>query len=64
LRTYIGVDLKAFENKFQSNFKAKYKSIISPLLKAHYAEFSDKGFRLTRKGMMLCDEILPAFSTN
>jgi oxygen-independent coproporphyrinogen III oxidase len=64
LRTYIGVDLKAFENKFQLNFKAKYKSTISPLLKAQYAEFSDTSFRLTRKGMMLCDEILPAFSTN
>ena len=64
LRTYVGIDLEAFKNRFQSEFKTKYKSIISPLLKARYAEFNGKGFRLTRKGMILCDEILPAFSTN
>ena len=64
LRTYNGIDLNLFENRFETEFKTKYKSVISPLLEAQFAEFNDTGFKLTKKGMMLCDEILPAFSTN
>ncbi len=64
LRTYNGLNLKGFKNRFKTEFEIKYKSIISTLLLTNYVEFNEDCFYLTKKGMMLCDEILPAFIKN
>ena len=64
LRTYKGLNLKKFREKFHFGFADKYKSIFSKLIKEKYAEINTNYFKLTNKGMMICDEILPLFIKN
>jgi oxygen-independent coproporphyrinogen-3 oxidase len=61
LRTYNGLDLKEFQKRFDNDFNEKYKSIFLKLIDANYAEINDTYFKLTKMGMALSDEILPAF---
>ena len=44
-----------------NDFNEKYKSIFLKLIDANYAEINDTYFKLTKMGMALSDEILPAF---
>jgi len=64
LRTYKGLDLISFQKRFKIDFKNKYKSILSKLIEADYAETNNFNFKLTNKGMALYDEILPSFISN
>ena len=64
LRTYGGLDLNKFQNRFKNDFKFKYKSIYSKLIETNYAEINKTNFKLTNKGMALYDEILPSFIKN
>ena len=63
LRTYEGIRLQNFENEFELSFTEAYKKQIDHLLHAGLAELNDEHFRLTSKGMMVCDAILPQFIT-
>jgi putative oxygen-independent coproporphyrinogen III oxidase len=64
LRTYNGLSLKEFQKRFNSDFTKKYNSIYSQFIDANYAEIDETDFKLTKSGMALCDEILPAFIKN
>jgi oxygen-independent coproporphyrinogen-3 oxidase len=61
LRTYSGINLQNFKKDFSLNFVNKFEKIVEPLLKLNYAILDDNYFKLTHKGMILCDEILPSF---
>ncbi len=62
LRTFMGVELKHFKNRFDYDFIDRYEAIIKDLTLNGFAETVDGVFKLTKKGMMLSDEILPAFA--
>ena len=64
LRTREGLDTKDFENTFQESFDNRYKVLKSDLLKNDFAEYKNGVFKLTSKGLMICDEILPRFAPN
>lgn len=64
LRTYNGLNLKRFKDKFRFSFTGKYESVFSELIKKKYAKINKDCFKLTNKGMMICDEILPLFIKN
>lgn len=61
LRTYAGLNLNTFKRKFGFGFINSYKTITSELIKEELAEGTNETFRLTQKGMFICDEILPQF---
>ncbi len=63
LRTYNGIDLKDFEQQFAINFLKIYKNILTPLLNGNHAVLNNECFKLTKKGMVICDEILPSFAS-
>jgi oxygen-independent coproporphyrinogen-3 oxidase len=64
LRTFSGLNLIEFQNKFKSDFIDKYKSIFLKLIDTDYSVIDETCFKLTKKGMVLCDEILPLFIKN
>lgn len=64
LRTKDGVDLKAFETNFAESFIYKYSGLSNDLIENKFAVIENDHFRLTAKGLMICDEILPRFATN
>ncbi len=62
LRTYQGLRLADFESSFGFNFINHYLSPIQKLIDNKLAIIQNDYFRLTEKGMLICDEILPQFS--
>ena len=58
---YTGLHLREFERKFGVNFLEKYKLETNGFLNRNLAEINDEFFKLTRKGMLVCDEILQDF---
>lgn len=62
LRTYEGLDADYFKHNFGRSFLDAYRSTIDLLLSKGFAEWEKPYFRLTKKGMAVCDEILPLFS--
>jgi len=64
LRTVDGINLIEFNKIFKQSFLEKHKSINRSLLDNGFAEINNDFFRLTRKGMIICDEILPRFFSN
>ena len=62
LRTYEGLDADYFRQNFERSFSETYRSTIELLLSKGFAEWENAYFRLTKKGMAVCDEILPLFS--
>lgn len=61
LRTQEGINLDKFETNFNESFIQKHSSINEKLIANGFAEITDGFFRLTRKGIMICDEILPDY---
>ncbi|MCB0284171.1 MAG: radical SAM family heme chaperone HemW [Calditrichaeota bacterium] len=64
LRTKEGIDLKAFETNFEESFIYKYPGLNKELIENKFAVIENDRFRLTAKGLMICDEILPRFAPN
>jgi len=64
LRTYLGLNLTNFQNRFNCDFRNKYESVFLKLIEAQYAEIDNTYFKLTNRGMAIYDEILPAFIKN
>jgi oxygen-independent coproporphyrinogen-3 oxidase len=64
LRTYSGLNLKRFEETFKRSFLQVYPKKVNDLMSAGLAEIKDDHFRLTQKGLFICDEILPHFNSN
>ena len=62
LRTYRGLHLTDFRNRFGLNFLQEHKSDIKDLVDNKLAILENDYFKLTEKGMLFCDEILPKFS--
>ncbi len=62
LRTYEGLDTLYFKQHFGRSFYDSYRSTIDLLLSKEFAYWELPYFRLTKKGMAVCDEILPLFS--
>ena len=61
LRTYQGLDLDLFEQKFDSLFTEKYKYECNDLMQQNLAETQKGFFRFTPKGMIICDAVLQEF---
>ena len=64
LRTAAGVNLQLFKKQFKKDFLLYFKNTISGLFEKKLAKTINGYFLLTRKGMLLCDEILPEFAQN
>ena len=62
LRTFLGIDLSQFQLQYGYNFINKYSDLIKQLSNKNLAVIKNNHFRLTNKGMILCDEILPEFA--
>jgi len=62
LRTRYGVDLAGFREHFQQPPDSYYPGVIETLLENRYAEIKDGFLRLTKKGLMICDEIVARFA--
>ncbi len=62
LRTRYGVDLARFREHFRQPPDSYYPGVIEALLENRYAEIKDGFFRLTKKGLMICDEIVARFA--
>ncbi|MDH7514298.1 MAG: radical SAM family heme chaperone HemW [Bacteroidota bacterium] len=52
-----GIDLDAFQKKFDGDFLEENASTIERLMHAGFIEISERFVRLTLRGMLLCDEI-------
>ena len=63
LRTFRGLSLGEFELQFGINFLKKFFGEIQKLIENKLAIIEDDYFRLTEKGILICDEILLQFST-
>lgn len=61
LRTYAGLNLQRYEERFRIPFQEKYKAIIKNLMDEGMAEIADHYFRLTKKGMAVCDAVTGQF---
>lgn len=61
LRTVEGIDLRGFEKNYGRSFTGDYPDLVRDLVEAGYALLNDNHFRLTPKGLCLCDEIIPNF---
>lgn len=61
LRTYRGLNLSSFKQIFEISFLEKYTQECNDLLNRHLAVTNQDFFKLTRKGMIICDAILPEF---
>jgi len=61
LRTYQGINLVNFKKDFGRDFVQLHRNNVQQLLKQNLAVINDGFFRLSDKGMLLCDEILPSF---
>jgi oxygen-independent coproporphyrinogen-3 oxidase len=62
LRTLNGINLKDYSKTFNKNFKHTYASIVENLIKENFAVIENDHFKLTLKGLLVCDEISPIFS--
>jgi oxygen-independent coproporphyrinogen-3 oxidase len=61
LRTYSGLDLSKFRQRFQRAFTDKYAGVVSHLTEDGLAEISDSHFCLTSRGMAISDSIIAQF---
>jgi oxygen-independent coproporphyrinogen-3 oxidase len=61
LRTYRGIDLYQFKQNFRYDFPHRYRRQIDALTGNKLAILDRQHFKLTSRGMLLCDEILPQF---
>ncbi len=64
LRKTSGINLKKYETKYSSVFFNEYPQILDNLINEGLAEICDDHFRLTSKGLMICDEIITGFLPN
>lgn len=64
LRTYRGLHLYNFKNRFGIEFLSAYGAETVNLIDQQLAVIENDYFKLTEKGMLVCDEILPAFATD
>ncbi len=62
LRTQEGINLTEFETNFEESFIDKHSLINEKLIDNGFAEINDGFFKLTRKGTMICDEIIGEFA--
>jgi oxygen-independent coproporphyrinogen-3 oxidase len=62
LRTYRGISLLNFERQFGTDFLKKFVREIKELIDNKLAIAKNGYFRLTEKGMLICDEILLKFT--
>lgn len=61
LRTTEGINLRLYEERFQHSFEDTHKALIQNLVAGGLAVSDHEHFRLTRKGLCICDEILANF---
>jgi oxygen-independent coproporphyrinogen-3 oxidase len=64
LRTYQGISLVDFERHFGINFLNKFVRETKELIENKLAVIYNDYFKLTEKGMLICDEILLKFTVD
>jgi oxygen-independent coproporphyrinogen-3 oxidase len=62
LRTYQGLSLAGFEKRFEKKFSEIFSNEMEKLIENKLAVIQDEYFKLTKKGMFICDEILLQFT--
>ena len=63
LRTYTGIDLRKFNQKFGLDFLKIYKEVIADLEYEDQIIVDESSLRLTRKGMFFLDAITSMFTS-
>ncbi|HEV3156488.1 MAG TPA: radical SAM family heme chaperone HemW [Candidatus Baltobacteraceae bacterium] len=61
LRTAAGVELRAFANRYQSDFRAQFRRELEEMRTLGLIEETETHVRLTRNGRMLANEVAAAF---
>ena len=61
LRTYQGLNLNDFKRAYGEDFTQLFKRDVQQLLAQNLAIITEDSFKLSEKGMLICDEILPRF---
>ena len=61
LRKTVGMNLKEFQKKFQTDFLKKYSKIIAKYLENKFIEIEEEFIRLTPKAYFVSDEIFSEF---
>lgn len=61
LRTIDGIDIGGLNSKFKIDFLKQYKEKISKLMDAGLIEIADNHLKLTRKGILLLNEVAVEF---
>lgn len=62
LRTYQGISLDEFYNRFDHRFTETYSNKVNRLIEKGLAEIKDGFFRLNYQGMLISDEIFSDFN--
>jgi len=62
LRTSRGLHLAAYQKKFDVHFINEYSSVTDNMIKQKFAVISEGFFRLTEKGILFYNEIIPDFA--
>jgi len=62
LRTRTGIDMEKFARDYHIPFQEQFGETCRMLTDNGYAKEEDACFRLTQKGMMICDEIITRFT--
>jgi len=62
LRTYEGINLNNFESAFEESFIKKHEKLNNSLINDGFAYIENDTFKLSPKGMVICDSILSRFA--
>ncbi len=62
LRTQSGISFNDFSSTFNKDFKSTYETVIKNLINENFAVIDSDHFKLTTKGLLVCDEISPKFT--
>lgn len=62
LRTEKGIALSAFKKRFNIDFMTRFSTLNKNLSAVGYAKKKGDYFKLTTKGLTICDEIIPQYA--
>lgn len=64
LRKTVGIDINAYNQKFNVSFTSQFKKVINELINEEVIYIDEQRCRLSRKGMLFLDSIAPMFMDN
>ncbi|MCJ7772165.1 MAG: hypothetical protein MUP22_03410 [Desulfobacterales bacterium] len=61
LRKTVGIDINAYNKKFNVSFTSQFKEVINELINEELIYIDEQRCGLSRKGMLFLDSIAPMF---